>query len=171
VAFTGHLVVSMTALTLRLAAAPASERRMRIALVGCVKSKHTSSAFARDLYTSPLFRAMRRYAESNADAWYVLSAEHGLVGPDRSLEPYERSLNTMPSAERLDWARRVQNQLLEVLPKGAEVSLLAGLRYREHLVPFLKQQGFSVAVPLEGLSLGRQLQRLKQIYGSNDDRP
>ena len=77
---------------------------MRVALVSCVKSRRPEPAPARDLYTSPLFRAMRRYAESHADAWYILSAKHGLV--DR----------------------------------------------RTH--------GFSVTIPLEGLTLGRQLQRL-----------
>jgi hypothetical protein len=77
----------------------------------------------------------------------------------------------MPTRERLTWAVRVQKQLLEVLPRGAEVVLLAGLRYREHLVPFLKQHLVSIAVPLEGLSLGRQLQRLNQINECDNNRP
>ena len=159
----------MPALTSHVAEVPPATQ-MRIALVGCVKSKRMSSAPARELYTSPLFRAMRGYAESNADAWYILSAEYGLLRPDQVVEPYERTLNSMPTRERLAWAVGVQNQLLEALPQGAEVVLLAGLRYREHLVPFLKQNGVSVAVPLEGLSLGRQLQRLKQINECDDDR-
>ena len=54
---------------------------MRVALVSCVKSRRPEPAPARDLHTSPLFRAMRRYAESHADAWYILSAKHGLVEP------------------------------------------------------------------------------------------
>ena len=52
---------------------------IRVALVSCVKSKQDSPAPAGDLYTSPLFRSFRRYAEANADVWYVLSAEHGLL--------------------------------------------------------------------------------------------
>src|SRR5689334_13515349 len=142
---------------------------MRIALVGCVKSKRKSSAPARELYISPLFRAMRGYSESNADAWYILSAEYGLLQPDQVVEPYERTLNSMPARERLAWAVRVQKELLEALPRAAEVVLLAGLRYREHLVPFLKQHGISVAVRLEGFSLGRKLQRLKQINESGNN--
>ena len=134
----------------------------RVALVSCVKAKRTSAAPARDLYTSPLFRALRAYAVAHADAWYILSAEYHLLRPEEIVAPYERTLNAMPKRERVAWAERVQRQLLEVLPTGAEVILLAGVRYREGLVPFLRTRGFSVTVPLEGLGIGKQLQKLKQ---------
>lgn len=135
----------------------------RIALVSCVRSKQASAAPAEDLYTSVLFRGLRRYAKTNAQAWYILSAEHGLLTPSRVIAPYERTLNTMRMADRLEWAARVQGQLLQVLPPRAEVILLAGQRYREKLVPFLRDRGFCVSVPLAGLSFGRQLQRLKEL--------
>jgi cytoplasmic iron level regulating protein YaaA (DUF328/UPF0246 family) len=134
----------------------------RVALVSCVKKKQSSAAPARDLYLSHLFRGLRRYAESHADVWYILSAEHGLLKPDQVIEPYERTLNTMPKRDRTAWAERVRQQLLEILPANAEVTLLAGLRYREGIETFLREQGFTVSVPLEGLKIGEQLQRLKQ---------
>jgi hypothetical protein len=137
----------------------------RVALVSCVKSKRSEPAAACDLYTSPLFRHLRGYAEANADAWYILSAEHGLLRPDHVVAPYERTLNNMNRTDRLAWAERVRRQLLEVLPTGAEVIVLAGERYRSELIPFLRAHGFSVRVPLEGLSFGRQLQRLGEIAG------
>ena len=56
----------------------------------------------------------------------------------------------------------VQRQLLEVIPPGAEVILLAGLRYRKDIQPFLQERGFSVAVPLEGMKIGEQLHWLKE---------
>lgn len=143
--------------------------RPRIALVSCVKSKRASASPARDLYTSSLFRALRGYAEANADSWYILSAEHGLVHPGKVLEPYERTLNRMPKAERDAWAERVRRQLLEVLPRDAEITLLAGARYREGLEDFLRERGYSVAVPLEGLRFGKQLQRLKELAESGDE--
>ncbi|MEX2375578.1 MAG: DUF6884 domain-containing protein [Dehalococcoidia bacterium] len=135
----------------------------RVALVSCVKSKRASAAPASDLYTSQLFRSLRGYAEATADRWYILSAEHGLLGPDVVISPYERTLNTMRKADRLGWAARVQRQLLEVLPLQAEVIFLAGERYRCDLIPFLRELGFTTEVPLEGLSFGRQLQRLKEL--------
>lgn len=135
---------------------------IRVALVSCVKQKHDHAARASDLYTSQLFRGLRRYAETHADVWYILSAEHGVLRPEQVIEPYERTLNRMLKRERVDWSKRVQQQLIEILPAGADIILLAGMRYREEIEPFLRERGFCVSVPLEGLKIGEQLQRLKQ---------
>ncbi len=136
---------------------------MHIALVSCVKAKQTQPAPAAELYTSQLFRGLRMYALTHADRWFILSAEHGVLAPEVIVAPYERTLNRMRSLERRAWAERVQEQLRQVLPPASDVLILAGERYREHLVSFLREHGFGVTVPLEGLSIGRQLQRLKQI--------
>ena len=133
---------------------------MRIALVSCVKSKQPVPAPARDLYTSALFRGLRRYAERNADRWYILSAEHGLVDPSEVLAPYEKTLNRMRREDRDRWAKKVQAQLAEALPPSADVIVLAGERYREGLLPFLRARGHSVEVPLQGMPFGKQLQFL-----------
>lgn len=140
---------------------------MRIALVSCVKAKQTRPAPAGVLYTSRLFRYLRTYALANADQWYILSAEHGVLAPDAVIAPYERTLSRMRSSERRAWAERVQVQLLRVLPNDSDVVVLAGLRYREHLVPFLRARGFAVTIPLEGLPIGKQLQRLKNNLDGN----
>ena len=134
----------------------------RVALVSCVKKKRGSAAPAGDLYLSQLFRGLRHYAEAHADVWYILSAEHGVLHPEQVIEPYERTLNAMPKRDRLAWAERVEQQLLELLPADAEVILLAGSRYREEIEPFLRRQGFHVTIPLEGLGIGKQLQQLKR---------
>jgi len=136
---------------------------IRVALVTCVKTKRSSASAARDLYTSPFFRALREYAEKNADTWYILSAEHGLLDPDEIIDPYERFLSKMRKRERVAWAEGVQQQLLDVLPPKAEIILLAGLPYRENVEPFLRSRGFSVTVPLEGLRFGQQRQRLNDL--------
>lgn len=133
-----------------------------VALVSCVKQKRASPVPAADLYTSPLFRGLRRYAETHADTWYILSAEHGLLRPDQVIEPYERTLNNMRKRDRIAWGHRVQQQLEQVLPPHANIILLAGERYRETVEPYLRQKGYSVSVPLKGLKLGEQLQQLRQ---------
>jgi hypothetical protein len=134
----------------------------RIALVSCVKSKRAAASPARELYTSHLFRGLRTYAEAHADAWYILSAEHGVLRPADVIAPYEKTLTKMPKRDRVAWAARVQTQLLEILPAGAEVILLAGSRYREGIEFFLRQRGFSVWTPMEGLAFGKQLQWLNR---------
>jgi hypothetical protein len=68
---------------------------MRLALVSCVKRKASGPRPAKDLYVSPLFRALRTYAETSSDTWYILSAEHGLLHPETVVAPYERTLMRM----------------------------------------------------------------------------
>ena len=132
-----------------------------LALVSCVKTKRAAPAEARDLYTSPLFRGMRRYAEAHAESWYVLSAEHGLVAPTAVIAPYERTLNRMPASERAAWAAAVCARLADVVAPGDEVLVLAGVRYREHVADFLRRRGCAVTTPLAGLPFGAQLRWLK----------
>lgn len=145
-------------------------RRFRVALVSCVKSQLTTAAPACELYTSALFRGLRRYAEANADAWYILSAEHGLLAPSDVVAPYEKSLLRMPRGAREEWARRVRQQLRTILPLQADVLILAGARYREGIEQFLKDHGYRVTIPMAGLSIGMQLKWLKQRYEMSDAR-
>ena len=138
---------------------------MRIALVSCVKQKLDHPAPARDLYTSLLFRGLRHHAEANSDSWFILSAEHGLLHPDTIVAPYERTLNLMAATDRSMWASRVLEQLGKLAPAPTSILMLAGLRYRERLVPVLLARGISVDIPLAGLRLGQQLQWLKRSNG------
>jgi hypothetical protein len=136
---------------------------MRVALIGCVKSKRATATAAGNLYISPLFVGLRSYAIANADSWFVLSAKHGLLSPETVVEPYERTLNTMSQADRRVWAEKVQGQLATAVPAGATVIMLAGARYRSALVDSLRSRGLTVLAPFAGLPLGKQLQRLKQL--------
>jgi len=142
---------------------------MRIALVSCAKRKRDIGSPARDLYVSPLFRAQRRYAERVADQWYILSAKHGLLKPTQVIYPYDITLNQMTPDERRAWAKRVSRQLIKIVPRGARVIILAGRRYRDAVEPFLRACGTSVSVPLEGLAIGKQLRKLKQLTGQRQD--
>lgn len=132
-----------------------------LVLVSCVASKRPHRAKAKDLYVSPLFRGMRAVAERGA-AWRILSAEHGLLDPEREIEPYERTLRHMGRAERRAWADRVLAELLPLARGFDRVIVLAGNDYRGHLVPALERAGLRVEVPLEGLGLGEQLSQLQQ---------
>jgi len=86
-------------------------KRVRVGLVGCVKTKRSQATVARDLYDSYLFRGRRSYVESSCGRWWILSAKHGLVDPDAVLAPYEQELTTASAAERRRWSGRVLEQL------------------------------------------------------------
>jgi Family of unknown function (DUF6884) len=99
-------------------------------LVSCVSQKRERECAARDLYVSDWFYKARRYAERSGYALFILSAEYGLVAPDRVIAPYERTLNTMRVADRRAWVERVAKHLEEI-PDLTHVVFLAGERYRE----------------------------------------
>ena len=137
-----------------------------IVLVSCVASKTATANRAGQLYTSPWFRKASSYARQIGDQWYILSAKHGLVDPESVIEPYDETLNTMRAAERRAWARRVLQELQEVLHPGDQVVFLAGQRYRENLVAPIKDMGCSVEITMEALGIGEQTRCLNQ-RGSN----
>jgi hypothetical protein len=76
------------------------------------------------------------------------------------LAPYERTLNTMSKAERHAWAKRVTAQMEAHFPVADRIVVLAGQRYREFLMDYLHQRASTVEIPMEGLTIGRQLQYL-----------
>lgn len=67
--------------------------RRDVFLVSCVAEKRPAPSVARDLYRSPWFLKARGLAEREGAAWFILSAEHGLVEPDDVVAPYDRTLN------------------------------------------------------------------------------
>jgi hypothetical protein len=132
----------------------------RICLVACVGQKASKRSKAKELYTSPLFKKAREFAERQFDRWYILSAKYGLVDPESAVEPYEKSLNTMRRDDRVAWAQEVFARLARCTGADDEITFLAGKNYRADLVPMLADRGNPVCTPMEGLGIGRQLQWL-----------
>lgn len=129
---------------------------MRVALVGCGKRKLQHLAEARDLYTGPLFRAARRFAET-CDAWCILSAKHGLVDPRRILAPYDTSMASLSRVERARWADEVRTAILARWPAGScTLVFLAGVAYAPAISGILAER------PIEGLKLGHRLRWFKE---------
>ena len=131
----------------------------KVVLISCVSQKLPNRAKAKNLYISPVFKMNLAFAHSlQPDAIYILSAKYGFVDLEQELEPYELTLNTMPSAEIRRWAEKVKEQMKgKINFVNDEVVFLAGEKYRKYLLPFFAQTN----IPLKGLSIGRQLQYLK----------
>lgn len=130
----------------------------KIVLISCVSKKLPNRAKARDLYVSPLFRLNMGYARKlHPDAIYILSAKYGLVGLDDEIEPYDLTLNNMSAHQVKAWAKKVVGQISACanLSKDRFV-ILAGEKYRKFLLPHLA----FYEVPMQGLTIGRQLQFL-----------
>ena len=134
----------------------------KIHLVSCVGQKATEPRRAEDLYVSDWFRKARRYVKEQDGSWYILSAKYGLLEPSETIEPYEATLKRMRVIERRAWTVHVLKRLQQVLRSDDAVVVLEGQAYREFLVPELERLGYSVSIPMEGLTIGRQLKWLKE---------
>jgi hypothetical protein len=135
--------------------------KKRIVLISCASKKLLEPAKAKDLYVSTLFKLNLKYAEKfNPDEIYILSAKHGLLPLEQEIEPYDQTLNNMRSAQIKQWAERVLEQLNGICSiDETEFIFLAGDKYRKYLLPHIK----STQIPLEGLGIGKQIQKLKRL--------
>lgn len=131
-----------------------------VAFVSCVKTKHSASAPAREIFLgSALFRLSFAYARSlKPDTILVLSTEYGLLDLDESIRSYDRSPNLMSAEEWEQWALRVMSRLPHFADASKDKFIFAtGRKYSAPLVPFLRHY----ELPLEGLTQRRRLQFLK----------
>ena len=135
--------------------------RNRIVLISCVSQKLPHCAKVRNLYTSTLFKLSLKYAEKLApDEIFALSAKHGLLRLEQKIEPYEQTLNNMRLKEIKLWANHVITQIRDVCSvEDSEFIFLAGEKYRKYLLPHL----INYELPLKGLRIGEQLQKLKEM--------
>lgn len=136
----------------------------KVALISCVSEKERSALPAKDLYVSRLFRGAYQYAKQiGAEKIFILSARYGLVEETEVIAPYDETLNSKPIADRKAWAAGVLESLNEKTDlQKDEFVILAGKKYRE----FLVDQLANVSIPLEGMSIGKQLDFYKKRLAS-----
>ena len=134
-------------------------------LVSCVKKKQCCPAPAKELYLSDLFKKSRRLVEATKCPWFILSAKHGLLHPDKVICPYDETLNKMPQEKRKAWAEKVKAQMDENLLHAEAVVILAGERYYEFLMGYLEERFSSTNVknPMKGMLIGKRLSWLKTV--------
>jgi hypothetical protein len=130
-----------------------------VVLVGCVKSKLPGTAPARDLYTSPLFRRRRAYAEQSGRPWFILSSRWGLVAPDEPIAAYDLYLGDQTADYRAAWGAFVVEQLHAHLGplRGRTVEVHAGHHYRAAIDPPLRAHGATPTNPVPALGIGQTL--------------
>lgn len=136
----------------------------RIALVSCSKQKCSHSASAQHLYTSALFKAASAYASRIGSEWYILSAKHGLVAPEETLEPYDLCLEQLTKPQQEVWAKKVTERIVILSPPPGEIVILAGSLYGNYLAAMLSTRGYRISKPLKGLSQGHRLKWLKDAF-------
>ena len=135
----------------------------KIILISCVSKKRSQKSTARDLYISPLFKKNLNYTQKlRPDHIFILSAKYGLVELEQEIEPYDLTLNTMAAREVKRWLY-VWATFRAYGFAANQFIFLAGAKYRKYLVPHLT----NVETPFEGLTIGKQLQRLSEFEGKD----
>ncbi|SDD46480.1 DUF6884 domain-containing protein [Natrinema hispanicum] len=132
-----------------------------IGLVSCTKTKREHAAPPAKLYSpSALFSKARQYCELYHDDWYILSAKHQLLKPDRlSIEPYDETLTGARVARKREWSQAVYEELKEAGLLESNVTLVfhAGKAYYEELLPLLEDHDVTIEISTEGLLIGERL--------------
>ena len=65
---------------------------MKIAIIGCSKSKQNYSCKASEMYTGTIFQKSYDVAKQLTNNIYILSAKYGLLKPNDVIEPYNLAL-------------------------------------------------------------------------------
>lgn len=129
-----------------------------IGLVSCAATKRKVPSIARRLYVSPLFTRSLEYAERRCMSTYILSALHGLLDPERMIEPYDRRLSG--KADRARWGRSVVAGIQRAGHRHYDdVLILAGEDYAAPIRAALRDVNWSgeVLEPLRGKQIGERL--------------
>jgi len=125
---------------------------------------------ARELYVSALFKKSWAYAtQFNPDKIFILSALHGLLDPEREIDPYNVTLSYVPPKKRRNglvvlnadekraWGKRVVASLQEEADlMNDEFIVFAG---EEYIKP-IQDDILKLINPLEGLRSGKRQQFL-----------
>lgn len=127
-----------------------------IILIACSSKKLSVKSIARQLYCSNLFQKSLTYAKSiKYNNIFILSAKYGLLGLNTYIVPYNKTLNEMNASQIQEWSNMVLNQLQKVANiKKDEFIFLAGNNYRKFLISRISHY----RIPMQGLSIGKQLQ-------------
>jgi hypothetical protein len=143
-----------------------------IGLVACSSRKLGRAATARELYESPLFKLSLADAERTCTAVYVMSAKHGLVHLDETIEPYDVKLGERGWRDRWQWARTLLDRLETLHPEQPDIAIYGGRLYvdpirTEAANPNARWSG-AFSEPLEGLQIGERLRFLQQRAAKAD---
>ncbi len=97
-------------------------------LISCGRRKKKISASAAELYTSQRFKKARAIAEQLGANFYIVSAKHGLINPDKLLPPYDVRPSNMTPDDQAKWGAKVAEPLQRI---EGQICLLGTAEYSD----------------------------------------
>lgn len=112
-----------------------------IGLVSCTRAKVDHETTAKDLYRGLSFISARAIVEEICDEWFILSAKHGLLHPNRLIGPYDVDLREFHRDDLDAWTSDVLTELVawRVTHAPIKVTIIAADVYVEQLMRLLEQ--------------------------------
>lgn len=133
---------------------------LMIVIAQCTDKKRSGEHPAKELYmASDLFKAQRRYAEAYADGWYILSAKHGLIKPNRVVSDYDVHIGEQAD-ER--WVEQVSDTVARISKHNDRVEVIAGEKYAERVVPWLEEHDIGYSKPFDGERYAVRIQHMTE---------
>lgn len=138
-----------------------------VALVSCGRKKADKACAAHRLYTSTLFQYQYRYAKYHTDTVYILSALHGIVHPNKRLEPYNVCLSDLDKPKRRLWSLGVAAQLVGLGIATEPLLLLTGQEYLGFLSYIKPTRVINPYSSLTCSKFGYRIQFLKRFFDAH----
>ena len=112
-----------------------------IVFISCTKKKQDYPCKAREMYSaSQWFRGGWKYAETlKPSKIYILSAKYGLLDPETTITPYNRTLSGAKINEVKRWSKMVAKQMKQAgVNFNEQAVFICGKKYREYIKAMFK---------------------------------
>ncbi len=155
-----------------MSAAPAQDRASLLVIVPCGQRKIWDSCPgagatpAESAYTGPLFVVNRRFAQTFADRWVILSAKYGFIDPGFLIpEAYNVTFKRRSTHPVEAEVLRAQAAKMDLESYG-EVIGLGGVEYRKMVREAFRESGATLRFPFAGLPLGASMAAVNQAVAA-----
>lgn len=98
------------------------------------------------MYNSLRFQNLKTIAEKCDLQWFIMSAKHGLLSPNRVIEPYDECLTSCSVEFQQRWAKAIYEKLC-AYDKRTVFFVLANEDYSRNVVSLLTAAGYCVVAP------------------------
>lgn len=139
---------------------------MAISLIACSKSKQDHKCKAGEMYTGSLYTKSKELVEKSGEKWWILSAKHHLLSPDKEIEPYNEYLGDFSAEELHAWEEEVIKEMKAAgIGENEKIHVYAGKKYYEGLQETFK----GIECMWEGEGEGYILENLNKKLGRSMD--
>jgi len=137
-----------------------------IILVSCGKRKSDVICQAQEMYNSERFMLTKKLITQLEYDWFIVSAKHGLLHPEKTIEPYDVYLGSFSKEEREKWLQSI----VDILKKYDHETMLvicADNEYSMILSKGLNKLKPSCVYPFPGMTYEEQIDYLRKILNIN----